>query len=305
MMSSFTFGTKSTFRKGGAKQKCYQYIYMVLSTSMIMTNGDTRLDRITTMNRGGKKSKRRRTGRQSSKRMRKSRKARGGTLDTSGYILAGFMTTNHPYSEHHMERLKTLNELNKIPIFLRTEKTPRSTISESFFINHTPFNINYFFLQVLYKLNYRGLNFANETGAKNYFVDEMDRPMASYYRNWSNMGLPNYLTEKEGPFWQENKNNIREIELKYPGLFERMFVTEEEERQALEEMQRKEQQQISEPRTQTYSPTTSELSDEEKQKVYQSEIEATSEMIPYLKEDLKKKKASKIGKSKYYNNLFM
>ena len=43
----------------------------------IMPNGDTRLDRITTMNRGGKKSRRRYTRRQRMKRMRKSRKSRG------------------------------------------------------------------------------------------------------------------------------------------------------------------------------------------------------------------------------------
>jgi hypothetical protein len=38
------------------------------------------------------------------------------------------------------------------------------------------------------------------------------------------------------------KDTIREVELKYPGLFQRIYVTEEEENEALRDIERKEQE---------------------------------------------------------------
>lgn len=185
-----------------------------------MPNGDTRLDRITTMKRGGK---RRRTRRRSLRRSnRKSQRARGGAIDTSGYVLAGFKTSLGI-------------DAPGFPIFLRNEKSLKSRLPWRA-IGHGGPSGTHLIVPVLYELNYRGVDYRqtqNPPGTGNAprsisLYDENEEP---YIRAGLN----------------ESKEKIREMELKYPGLFQRMFITEEEERQALEEVQRKQLERSQNP----------------------------------------------------------
>ena len=183
-----------------------------------MPNGDTRSDRITTMNRGGK-TRRRRLRRRSN---RKSRRARGGAIDTSGYVLVGFKTQGG-------------FDAPGLPIFLRNEKSLKSALPWRA-IGNGGFSYTNLIVPALYKLNYRGIDYRqtqNPPGTGNLprFISLYDENEEPYIRAGVN----------------ENKEKIREMELKYPGLFQRMFITEEEERQALEELQRKELERSQNP----------------------------------------------------------
>lgn len=182
---------------------------------MVLLNGDTRLDRITTMNRGGKKSKHRRSRRQ--KKIIKTRKVIGGTLDTSGYALVGFRGSG---------QIKRPG----IPIFLPNEKSLKNENDLLRRIGIGSFGVHrvMLFLPVLYELNYRRLSLKSLEGQALYDIHE------EFIYGIDFIGHNDQIALKE------MQNKFREMELKYPGLFQRMFITEEEERQALEEIQKKE-----------------------------------------------------------------
>ena len=237
------------------------------------------------------------------KRTYKTRKMRGGTYENdNGYELAGFLTNTYLNPEH--AQLYKLNELPKLPIFLHKEKTPRNMLPGTLYQIHVDgFSRKYFLLPVIYKLNYRGLDFKNEFKHNNYFVDDNDKGMVNDYRNWEHSGMPNFLTEMEGPFWNENKNNVREIELKYPGLFQRIFVTEKEEQQALEELQRKERKLQQRPNETSYDEEiqNNKLEEEKMHKISPEEMEFmefTNRITPFLRDDLKKNRKNKISRKR-------
>jgi len=156
----------------------------------------------------------------------------GGTHEDSHYVLAGFITQTFVGINIHGHN-HTLNDMGKLPIFLRKEKNPRNMIPDPYFRNGVSgHDAKHYFLHMLYKLNYRGLNFNDEFRSGHYFLDEEDIPIidnaALTYALQSTGPLENLITYNE-----HRKNAVRQMELKYPALFQRMFVSEEEERDAI------------------------------------------------------------------------
>jgi hypothetical protein len=158
------------------------------------------------------------------KKRNKSRKFRGGNSDNSGYVLAGF-TGN------------SVSPYNRIPRYLLKEKTLKKNLPAGF--ESRDFSKS-FLISVLYDLNFRGLNFITIQGpdySRNpiYFYDgeELIYPPRSGAFGWGTSGLIVNMNKAD-------QTKIKEIELKYPGLFTRMFITEEEEKKALEQIQQKE-----------------------------------------------------------------
>lgn len=169
-------------------------------------------------------------------RKQKMQKKGGMMDDHGGYTLVGFLSkylwminplipiilhNNVKYNEDDRSYLNTL--LARIK--------PLSGPG-----NGTEFEYSHIMLPELYKLKkFRGVDIwkiltANGSFSSNvYFYDDDEKLL------FSNKDLI-----KTSEFKPSIKPIIKEMELKYPGLFQRIFVTEEEERQALEEIQKKE-----------------------------------------------------------------
>ena len=159
------------------------------------------------------------------KKNNKSRKFRGGNIDTSGYVLVGFLGD---YSD----------VCKRSPIFLFKEKSLKNRLPESIlsYRGNDPRSI---FIQVLYDLNFRGLHIINIMSRPNnrniYFYDgkELIYPRGDNIFGWGPSGYIHNMNKEE-------QSRIKNMELKYPGLFQRIFVTEEEEQDALERVREKE-----------------------------------------------------------------
>ena len=127
-----------------------------------------------------------------------------------------------------------------VPVFLLND-TPYDHNTFSFLsYNPTPHPIIY--LSKLYKLKQiRNLDFSSLVYPNGFtFTDDQSTLNINIVRNKSNplYANSNPLNENEqGP----RRDAIRQIELQYPGLFKRMFITEEEEQQALREIREKEE----------------------------------------------------------------
>lgn len=164
----------------------------------------------------------------------KSRKIRGGSHENNDYVFAG-VSTNAT-----IQRYFNINDIAGIPIFLPNDNTLKNTLPGriTFWVGSgdaTIFNLH-LLLPVLYNLNYRGLNFGllstkGANGRYIFFYDNNETPIIDYKT----------LSTKKWPL--DYKVEIKNMELKYPGLFQRMYVTEEEERVALEELERKENEE--------------------------------------------------------------
>jgi hypothetical protein len=96
-------------------------------------------------------------------------------------------------------------------------------------------------LPQLYKLTkMRGLNLGELMENGLTFYDENGNAIID-----RNFRLKENLSEPWQDYWQRRpsedkpmyKDTIREVELKYPGLFQRMYVTEAEENEALREIE--------------------------------------------------------------------
>jgi hypothetical protein len=163
-----------------------------------------------------------------------------------------------------------------LPIFLPNEKSLKNSLPWRV-IGHTPvFSSINLIVPVLYELNYRGIDYRQTKNQPNRFI-------ALYDNN-------------EELF---NEKNLKPMELKYPGLFQRMFVTEEEEQNALEELQRKEVSLIRRI-PQNFKPKIiipvedeNEKSQEDKEKTYREEMEITRQMMPYFRDEIKEKRKNK------------
>lgn len=170
----------------------------------------------------------------------KSRKFKGGSIDTnSGYVLAGF--THDVMIPQVPSTIYIRN-----PIFFVNEKTLKTEIP------HGANNNVRFFIPVLYNLNFRGINLA-ETFSNLFFSDgeEFIYPSSSGYTLKIRDNKYVLAMSQNGEIiFDESKDEklkIKKIELKYPGLFTRMFITEKEQRDALarvedEERRRKEEE---------------------------------------------------------------
>lgn len=241
-----------------------------------------------------KSRKQRRTKRIHLKKHRKSRKFSGGNSDMSGYVLAGF---------------KDGQGVSDMPIFLLNEKSLKNRLPGK--IAGSDGFTKKIIVPVLYNLNYRGINLMQLRGAEFFpvnitFYDTNEELLFSTSEARFQLVGTGPTAHWVPTFERKNEEKMRTIELKYPGLFTRIYVTEEEERNALEQLQRKHQQTAEKQEPQMQSPSlSSELSDEEKEKIYQMEIENTSQMIPYLKKELKQKKKEKLEKKRYYDNLMI
>ena len=172
------------------------------------------------------------------KKNNKSRKFRGGNIDTSGYVLAGFLGDYN-------------NVCRRSPIFLFKERSLKNSLPHTILYNNnnTPNERRSIFIQVLYDLNFRGLHIATIMSHSNqmpsdyqpnnrniYFYDgkELIYPgERGILFGWGPSGLTHSMNKEE-------QTRIKNMELKYPGLFQRMFVTEEEEQDALERVREKE-----------------------------------------------------------------
>ena len=109
-------------------------------------------------------------------------------------------------------------------------------------------------LPQLYKLKIRGLDLNRlldphtHNGSQGFilFYDEQGNKVID--ENFvppiqrSNVTLEEWLETRPSEDNPKYKDIIREVELKYPGLFQRMYVTPEEEEEALKEIQEKEQE---------------------------------------------------------------
>lgn len=168
-----------------------------------------------------KKSRNRKT----TKKHNKSFKFRGGNNDNSGYVLAGF---DGDYE----------NECDRMPIFLLKEKKLKNELPKCFlnttndFFSYRNNVVKKIFLQVLYDLNYRGLDiFSIMSHSNNNNIFFYDGKTLIYPRKKL------FHPEKDGYGMNEKEQaEIRKMELKYPGLFQRIFITKKEENDALEQL---------------------------------------------------------------------
>lgn len=160
----------------------------------------------------------------------------GGTQDNTDYVLAGFITQTFVEINIHGNN-QSLNDMGKLPIFLRKEKTPRNMIPDPYFNRGIDGHCSkHYFCKTLYKLNYRDLDFYNEVSQGHYFLDEDDVPVLNY----ADLYVPSLiLYENIVRTTEIYKKSVKQLELKYPTLFKRMFVSEEEEQQALQDIQRR------------------------------------------------------------------
>ena len=157
------------------------------------------------------------------KKLRKTRKIRGGNDDNSGYILAGFTGSD------------LNNTLTRTPIFLLKERSLKERLPHEFGVSGHHKKL---FIPVLYELNFRGLNLFLCNGPdwapyNIFFYDEEEQiyPTIRGQRfGWGSNGLIVNMNKPE-------IEKIKEIELKYPGLFTRMFITKEQEQNALQRIQ--------------------------------------------------------------------
>ena len=193
------------------------------------------------------KKHRKRTNKQFSRHTKtnkrnKIRKFRGGKIDQEGYTLVGF---RHDGSDRPWVPFFLLNNLEyKLDT---TDKFPPGKANGTTQTYHL-------ILPQLYKLKIRGLDlnrlldpfqhnvsqgfilFYDEQGNK--VIDENFVPPIQR----SNVTLEEWLETRPSEDNPKYKDIIREVELKYPGLFQRMYVTPEEEEEALKEIQEKEQE---------------------------------------------------------------
>lgn len=214
----------------------------------------------------------------------KTRKFRGGNKENNEFILVGFMAV--PSSAQ--------------PIIMY------NNISLDRFLTIGPGA--QLILPQLYKLkNIRGLDLRSLINKPSNcsFYEEYINPLITRYNN-------------------TNRDIIRKVELKYPGLFQRMYITPEEEEAALKEIQEKEKEkQEEETLTSTKNEEIQQIKrtlqeiqrkingkeedTEEMKETYAREMEEMEGMIPYIREDAKAakaKKAEKTARKKYYNTYF-
>jgi hypothetical protein len=264
-----------------------------------------------------------------SRRKYKTRKQRGGINEDNDYTLVGFFTRNAGPN--------SLKNTIGVPIFLPNNKEEFDILRISPFgagLNlgdnngvDPVFFFAHLFLPQLYKFKNRGLElplflakgiefyYENEVPVINYNRGEYPIPPPNYsIRSQKKLILPDSERVRITQFINKHKDEIKQMELKYPGLFQRIFITPEEEEEALREIERKEQEKLAaakkpEKVAEAEAATSTNLSEEEekekeKEKIYQEEMEATNQMIPYLRAEEKSKKGSKISKKKYYNTYF-
>lgn len=226
----------------------------------------------------------------------KTRKYIGGTIENDNHVFVGFYSTT-PTSHGRIEKIYGFN----IPIILsknnqeinRMLPWPVSTGPPQFIRSHI-------IIPYLYKLkNYRGLDLA-DLAAKKYvtFRDENEIPYFTHIEPPTSSDNFVFLNHQIPAWVRENKDKIKEVELKFPTLFKRIYVSEEEEKQALQEIEKIEQEKAQPIPVQELSAQqfVSDEDDEKKQAVYRSEIEVTNQMIPYLRAEAKKKKLAKIAR---------
>jgi hypothetical protein len=240
----------------------------------------------------------------------KTRKFRGGYSEEDGFTLVGFLNDNPnnivgPF----------------IPIFL-FNNLEYNVEERNRFSSLKPhireFRFSHIILPQLYKLKkMRGFNLLRSLRNNMYFYDENGNPVLN------NTIIPPDNTVVQAMWDQPKyKNVIRGVELKYPGLFTRIYVTPEEEAEALREIEKKElekgntkieenqelqqikktleemqrtyleKEDIERRKSEQEELKRSEV-DEEKQATYVREMETTSQMIPYLRGEQKAKKKNK------------
>lgn len=232
----------------------------------------------------------------------KTRKHRGGTIQEDGFTLVGFLNDRPSplvgpfipiFLFNNMEY--NVKQHNKFSDLIPPNKHYGS-----------PFRFSHIILPQLYKLKkIRGLSLVQSLRDNMYFYDENGNPVIdNTFVPPENYPLQIYFSEPRF------KNVIREVELKYPGLFGRMFITPEEEQEALREIERKEQEQkiqatligskIEATTGSKMEADTSStgLTEEEKGKIIQDEMEAWNRITPYLKADLKNKRKNKLSRKR-------
>jgi hypothetical protein len=243
----------------------------------------------------------------------KSRKYIGGSLDDNEYILIGFGNTGH-------------SSINfRAPFFLRnTDMIFTNTNTMNGFVGKEGTQSLILILSQLYKLqSMRGLDFDFIIRWCNFVVDGHITDMTETWHQLELFKNPSYDTNRRLSEQWLNENNekrkkaIRQTELRYPGLFKRMFITPEEEQEALENIKQKEeekkreelnefeilQQKALEEMKQSIlkelqtnksnSAVEPELSQEEKNKIYDEEFENNQRLIPYIREEQLNKKKKK------------
>lgn len=211
---------------------------------------------------------------------RKNKKTQNGGMneDGSGYVLVGIFKDGNRFPI-------------EIPIFLEQNKNGELDVKR--IIPYGKRHDIRIILPQLYKTKYRNLNlfeFDMDLSAKGAFIDNEHNTII----NVPTMEQRRDEVEKKR-YIDENKDKIRQIELTYPGLFQRIIVTEDEEKDALKELERKTNSYLS----QNLLPLEkNEISSES---IHPEEIEFmdfTNRITPFLREDLKKKRKNKISRKK-------
>lgn len=245
---------------------------------------------------------------------RKNKKQKGGMTEDNNYILVGFMYIAF-YSRDN-ERIR-----NTTPIFLHKNKNnvddlfSDKTISGPIYYGYPgPYNnLDYsqtnIILSQLYKTKYRNLEFKGFLLPGLVLVYEDETPIITdmkidinqiYNRWWSTIhsGHSGYGYDVEfnkNIYIDKHKEEIKQMELKFPGLFQRIFITEEEEKQSLEELERKEIEiSNSNFKSKTILPDEK---DERKQEEMEF-MEFTNRITPFLRDDLKNNRKNKISRKK-------
>ena len=205
-----------------------------------------------------------------SRRNHRKYKGGNGNNDNSGYVLAGFVNdvqrglgylpqenTLDPLTGLPIKRGKQkplipilkVNRINVRPIFmlkcpeLKTSKDLRQMIQDT---DLNPSKRLVLFIPVLYNLNFRGIDLSilrDKKPSLPKYTYLFDGTTCIYGQDGSSSDYsPNIYKSSYCPSnqWEGYVENMRNTELKYPGLFTRMFISEEEEEEALRRVQEKE-----------------------------------------------------------------
>jgi hypothetical protein len=248
-----------------------------------------------------------------SRRKQKTRKHKGGTNEVdNGYTLVGFFTRNQGPG--------SLNNTAGVPIFLPNKEefdilriSPFGSGLNLGYNNAVDpiFTFAHLFLPQLYKFKNRGLElplflakgiefyYENEVPVINYKLGEYPIAPPNYaIRSQTKLILPDSERVRITQFINKHKDEIKQMELKYPGLFQRIFITPEEEEEALREIERKEQEKIAVSPKMEADTLLPGLSEEEKDNIYQKEMETWNQMTPYIRADLKNKRKNKLSRKR-------
>lgn len=248
----------------------------------------------------------------------RTRKITGGNRDEDGITFVGFSNNSPSNLVGPFIPIFLLNNLEYNP--QEPGNLKFSNVFASRDLNYNKFSFSHIILPQIYKLKkIRGLVLRSCLKGNVYFYDENGKPIIDNRFVPTGMGINDRSSQWENaipnnPDGTKYKDIIREVELKYPGLFQLLYITPPEQQQALQRIQEKELEERENEKKTSPIEENQEIQeiknrldeiqkkmsgkeeiDEEKQATYSREMEETNQMIPYLRAEQKERKKNKIA----------